>query len=1111
MSKSKVKAKRALTVTMSLALGITLSACSGATNNYGSLDSNSVYASAGTYEVTKGELWDELKWNAQSLLSEQIENVVLDEQITNLRNVFEKTYTELSTTEKEDLGVSDEAGFNSLYEKYKKRFIDYVVQDVFSFTYSTEDYWDNVENLDETDAKTLIYKYVDTVFTTYHKEALEDGTTYLNLLLEAYENGAEDNKMNFFEFGLSLKEKFYPLYAKELLAYQSLKEEVDKAAEEDTDEDDNMIGYYENTSYVNKFKSEYTNKYDLDLILIRFASSDEYNNTLRAFGVKVYNKRYYFIRDNADDGYDSYLESENKLSLTKYNELYDGFSTSQLTKENGAYELTSEEVLELFIQIYNYSYSGYRSPLASTVITKNTVLHKDVNGNDVLADYANLSLNNLRDVTYSITKEYASNATEKYEANIESLKENNKTETTFYSDDLKNDYSDSFRVYMYETLLLTDDQGYQDLHARYTTTTQSANSAQYAIYKFGEEKNFREGEEVDDETLLEYQNFYKSSLSKYEILSYIQDDSRKVLFETILDLLMHDDITSNKISTVLSDETENVKVSIYNEAVEIGYKKDNSDYSNTILSAANNNILATLSYDDKTWNLNIVGDANDENSLKVAGYDTPYSAYDVLERQNGISVASSLLSRKIVKDTKTYKDTLNEKDTRESYKNYLENMLIYFSNDYYSSSGYPSSIGKYNFLMLYFHTADVNSIIENTYLLSLATSRLLTDYSSDTLASFFKEYADLAYDKYFSMESKTLLVYFDRDDDDEPDEVDVDDPNNWIFDEVSFDGDFHTRGYVAKSLIYDVYQELAASSTAHSDYLDTLVTEINNSSKAVYEENPISSENKWAKYRYLGFKVKTVTNSVTNATTQIDFDLKQRLFDYAKGSNDDGTKTYQYFINDSIPTSYMEILSQDNVAENDDTILRTVDGYNLNLITTGTAKSSAKWSEDDYKNTELLENIWLKYNEKYVKVDNVYNEDDKLSLNQILLYVLDQAVNGSSTLSPAAINDALTNYLSPVYTRFTSDATQSIVLLNFIKKATNSEAELYDVIKYNSDNTYNGVSGKVARTIIINEDVADSYSRYINDTTGTSDTFENWWEKLYEQVANFLSKKEEDK
>ena len=64
------------------------------------------------------------------------------------------------------------------------------------------------------------------------------------------------------------------------------------------------------------------------------------------------------------------------------------------------------------------------------------------------------------------------------------------------------------------------------------------------------------------------------------------------------------------------------------------------------------------------------------------------------------------VSKKAVKDSEAYEKTAEEIET---YEDNLKYLLIAFTNNYYSSSGYPSSIGKYNFMMLYFHTADNKS------------------------------------------------------------------------------------------------------------------------------------------------------------------------------------------------------------------------------------------------------------------------------------------------------------------------------------------------------------------------------------------------------------------
>ena len=51
-------------------------------------------------------------------------------------------------------------------------------------------------------------------------------------------------------------------------------------------DDEEKIGYFSNSEYISQFKKEYANQHDLSLLLIRFNTEDEFNDTLRAFTQK---------------------------------------------------------------------------------------------------------------------------------------------------------------------------------------------------------------------------------------------------------------------------------------------------------------------------------------------------------------------------------------------------------------------------------------------------------------------------------------------------------------------------------------------------------------------------------------------------------------------------------------------------------------------------------------------------------------------------------------------------------------------------------------------------------------------------------------------------------
>ena len=427
-------------------------------------------------------------------------------------------------------------------------------------------------------------------------------------------------------------------------------------------------------------------------------------------------------------------------------------------------------------------------------------------------------------------------------------------------------------------------------------------------------------------------------------------------------------------------------------------------------------------------------------------------------------------------------------------------MLLTFANNYYSQSGYPASMGKYNFLMLYFHTADIDKIIDDYYRVNVASSKLLTDYSSDKLVSFMKKYVDIAEENYFSLGGTRLIVYLDADDDGKED--DVEDWQDMLVSDYDSTSVFagKTFGEVAKEMICEIYNKISASTSAHTDAATALVSEIGASAKVVYEDNPISAENTWAVYRHLGLNVKTVEFTATNSTTDIDFNLKQRLYDYARGySKDDAgniTKNYEYFLNNTYPTCYIEPIdvTDANVTTlADNTIVATNDGFNLIMVTSGTTQASAKFTKADNEEA-IIENLVLLYNDKPVKITDIYNDDDLLNAKQIKFYILDNAINGSATLIPSTLSEVFSRYVSPVVTRFTGTETQRIILINYIENKTNSSITF---TKEGYDEVFNNLVAIAQRS-------ADNYSFLYNDTTGTSNLYDyedngtvvTWWDSI---------------
>lgn len=1167
MNKNSKKARRTCSAIMLGALTITLASCSGATNTMESDYASKTYASAGDYTITNGELWDELKWSASSVLETKIDEVIILDEIKSISYVLDKDFSELTEDEKKiiwdvnDLGDDNQVGgdvddewenvtdftsemFDKVKEQYTKRLVDYVVQDVFNLTFTQTSYWDKLAEIPDTTIKTCIQQYVDGIYTSYQKNTTNDGDS-LQDVVEAATNNAlkaiKDEKIDdidvdgslsndynvsgFLTIAQSLTELYYPTYAKELYAYEGTRADADEALEDDDDDDDDTFGYFSHSTFVSKYKSTYINTYGLNLIRVSFASSTEFDNTLRAFGIRIYNKKYYFIKDNALTGYAQYLDGSDRMTYDKYVEYYDDFANSDLTTAKGVIEISDETILPLYIALYNYVYGGYRDEIKISGAFDYTIPS---------------DLQDLRKLTYEIIDDYtATNVTEMYETLVEGLK--TYSELEYSADDLA-DISATIKSYCFDTLQLTVDGKHKDLtdadsedpveilSTRYSTAAQSTNSGYSIFYKFGD--NFQdlndENSDIYDARAYKEALYYNSDLTTSEIFLHIQEDTE--LYTEVYDLLIRDQVSSSDLTSYISDEEENVKVKIYVEAVEISYSTSHSNYATTRIASSNKNLLATITYNGTTYNLPIVGELSkdDENALRWAGTDTVYGVFDELELSNGATTAITLLSNKIIKDTQAYKEVQNDADNYTTYSDYINAVLTNFANGALSSSGYDASIGKYNFLMLYFHDTDIDSIIKNKFYTSLASAKLLTDYSNTSLAELFKTYAEIAYDNYFSLSATRLYVYFDKDGDGEADEIEYtyDEATNtytinsdsWVFNTTEFDLNGNgtidanetdvTYEIICKSLIAEVYERISASTDSHTDVLTTLVEEIQGSAKASYSTSITSAENTWAKYKKLGLNVSTEELTTTNSTTEIDFNLKQRLYDYARGysgTETNKTKTYQYYIADSYPTCYIEPLDLDTViapSSTNNEILFSDDGYNLILVTQGSKASSAEFSADDYED-DMYKNFVLYYNEQYVTIDDIYNETDKLNLNQIVLYLIDYAINGSSTLAPDALSSAYSAFLEPIYTRFTAEETQRIILLSFIKASTNSTSDLYDVIKF-TNTSYNGTDGILANFIEIYQNSADSYSSIKNDTTGTSESYPDWWETIENLVSKFI-------
>ena len=146
MNKNNTKkvSRKLLTATMATVLMISLSSCSGSNNSIKDEMANQIYASCGDATITKGELWEELKWSSKDVLETQITNVVLNNYIEKItKTVNTNSFNDLSDSDKDLLGLTDkeEKDFIKMKNTYETRLVDYVIQDIYSFNYKNSHYF----------------------------------------------------------------------------------------------------------------------------------------------------------------------------------------------------------------------------------------------------------------------------------------------------------------------------------------------------------------------------------------------------------------------------------------------------------------------------------------------------------------------------------------------------------------------------------------------------------------------------------------------------------------------------------------------------------------------------------------------------------------------------------------------------------------------------------------------------------------------------------------------------------------------------------------------------------------------------------------------------------
>lgn len=711
-----------------------------------------------------------------------------------------------------------------------------------------------------------------------------------------------------------------------------------------------------------------------------------------------------------------YYIDKPEMSWYEYSKFYDDLEINLNSSSQNDYvinvDVTGGEaaILQLYIEIYNYIYTYRDEKLTNTN-----------------PSWSALESQDRRTVTSQILDLYTNKDEGPTLTDINDLIKD--SEYVNFKSKAFSDVSASFKTYVYETLTAALDDSDDSDDISYSTSGRAYGDYYYLVFKLNQvadEEKLCEDEE--DEDLI----------------------TNETLKAKIIEDLKLDDITDSYVTSCMDKAKEDVKVYIFDTVLEISYSVNHEEYSKTRKSAKDADHLAQIEYDGNTY------------------YLTISEAFDELEKTNGSTTAIDILSKKVLKETDFYKSL--GKDKEEEYSENLSTLLASFAQDAFTSYGYPASIGKYNFMILYFRSTEVNDIINNYYKIQETAAELLNNYENEGLLNIFQQYTLDAYNNYFDMTASRLLAYVDMDEDTSPDK-DFD----WNK-KISNNSDI-TYAQKAQELIQLVLKFVKLSSETHATALESIVSEFNSTSRfnnglcspnESGEYNPTAPECTWAEYRKLGLSLKIdALANISNASTESDVEIEVQV------RLKEIYNSISFRVDETIPTEYLDTVN--NAANS----FKSNSGFNLLLVTAATNPSSSEFENTD---NSLYTNIPLMFNKTVKYIETIQNEGKTPTLNQIKLYLYEFLETSNTTLTPTEISSALDAYFRPVYTRYSSSGTQREVLIYVLKDLTKKE------ISFES----NEAATRFENIMRINRTSEDNY--LANDDLNNN--FANWWENL---------------
>lgn len=985
--------KKITTFLLLLVTILTLVACGKKENvPYGEI-SDDAYLTLGDIEITNKDVYDNLRRQSGSTLPKMIEEKLFEGYVTKAKNLLS--------------GDSDESQWA------KEEFDNEVNQAIFS----TKDV-ERIAKFKNFEIEIAIQKYVDGLYVQNSKINREKIKSVLVDLLVVENKDDEDFATGYYENeDLEILKDFYTLkIAKKVYAEEILNEEV-------KDEDnDNFI---KDKDIIRHYKNEVKGRHDSNVFFFNFYSLNEANAAFRKLSIKSNSRGHWFnvpdVRfadalDNLDNKLSSYVqETLDEINLTEK------FETHKDEDENGRIPTMISDVdYKKFYEAYSLSESRDEK-LPNYVVLNNFIKLYNLLNDDKLAE-----------LDENITDEDLNGLEIKF-AN------GNKYETEHDYDSLGK-VGSSLRNYVYDTL--TEEKPY--------STLRSVGSFRYLIFKLDEnynELNFisEEKDEDDNEKLVTVE----------EIVELLEDEDKgKDLFDALseLDLVDGDKVNEEKLESYLKENikewTEEVRKSkLTSSYVNSKVNKVLEDakveiFDNVVRTFYNQSAKSEAKGKGKSGNILLTYEV-ELNDEKVKFEITVDELYEKLENQIGLETAIDLVVNKFLlaefnkKDGMFKDEDINVKD----YKKELKDLINNFSNNGFAEAGYPASIGRESFLLMLFGSTDLDEAVELGYIVPELRDLFVKDYDNhlqvndkfDDVYDVLSKYAEKLHNNFKGLNVSHLLVYFDTDGDDSPNN-----PHEY-FETLDNDQVIELKKLIIE-LYYRIIFEVGEDGLSEAK-LKAVVEEYQS-----YARLPLGDykPEKWEKFRRAGINLKfeNIGSEITNTSNfptgnsvldKVFYDRAILLHDHIM---EDRNKDDEKLVDDGLPfldyaTSNLNIVEDTGLLYNDDEDFTNLDelisdfGVHFIMVNKISEKSSAEYKESDDHNEDYAVEI---DGEKY----NVYNDSETISKDQIEYYIKGNKLE-EGVLLPSKVKQAFSKYFDPVFELYNGNIMRVELLNNLLE------------------------------------------------------------------------------